>query len=111
MLPLVNKALVYAAAHQDFQQATALCVKALEIDPRCEVAIQQVAQFKLQASQMKEAVEWYGKGVEVAMTEMGLGQFLQFEAAAKAQRAFVAEYPEVSHIFFDLISTPKVIQL
>ncbi|KAH9818072.1 hypothetical protein DFH28DRAFT_961749 [Melampsora americana] len=93
--PIVNKAMVYASSSTDLEKAIGLCEEALKIDERCDAAIQQIAQFKLQSSQMREAAEWFGKGVKVAMTEMGLNQFLQFEAAAKAQEAFVLEYPEV----------------
>ncbi|KAG0148195.1 hypothetical protein CROQUDRAFT_41633 [Cronartium quercuum f. sp. fusiforme G11] len=96
--PIVNKAMVHATAFQNYDRATSLCEEALAIDDRCEGAIQQVAQFKLQSNDMVSAAEWFGKGVEVAMTEMGLSQFLQFEVAVKAQEAFVAKYPEVRHV-------------
>lgn len=95
MLPWVNKALVYATAKSDVKTATDCCMKALEIDENCEVAIQHLAQFKLQSNEIKEALKWYEKGIQVAMTEIGLSQFIQFHVAAMAQLAFMENYPEV----------------
>ncbi|KAI8447954.1 mitochondrial protein import receptor [Phakopsora pachyrhizi] len=94
VLPWVNKALVYGTAKSDIQRATECCLKAIEIDDSCEVAIQQLAQFKLQNNETREAINWYEKGIQVAMTEIGLVQLLQFEAAAKAQLSFIENYPE-----------------
>lgn len=94
VLPWVNKALVHATAKSDINQASECCLKALEIDENCEVAIQHLAQFKLQSNEIKEALKWYEKGIEVAMTEMGLSQFIQFQVAAQAQLAFMDNYPE-----------------
>ncbi|PLW14758.1 hypothetical protein PCANC_01743 [Puccinia coronata f. sp. avenae] len=94
VLPWVNKALVYATAKSDVKTATECCMKALEIDDNCEVAIQHLAQFKLQSNEIKEALKWYEKGIQVAMTEIGLSQFIQFHVAAKAQLAFMENYPE-----------------
>jgi len=94
VLPWVNKALVYATAKSDVKTATDCCMKALEIDENCEVAIQHLAQFKLQSNEIKEALKWYEKGIQVAMTEIGLSQFIQFHVAAKAQLAFMENYPE-----------------
>jgi tetratricopeptide (TPR) repeat protein len=95
VLPWVNKALVYATAQSDVAKATESCMKALEIDSNCEVAIQHLAQFKLQSNEIKEALKWYEKGIEVAMTELGLSQFIQFHVAALAQLTFMENYPEV----------------
>ena len=94
VLPWVNKALVYATAKSDMQTAMECCMKALEIDENCEVAIQHVAQFKLQSNEIKEALKWYEKGIQVAMTELGLSQFIQFHVAAQAQLSFMENYPE-----------------
>ncbi|KAA1080752.1 TOM (translocase of outer membrane) complex component [Puccinia graminis f. sp. tritici] len=94
VLPWVNKALVYATAQSDVAKATESCMKALEIDSNCEVAIQHLAQFKLQSNEIKEALKWYEKGIEVAMTELGLSQFIQFHVAAMAQLVFMENYPE-----------------
>ncbi|POW06451.1 hypothetical protein PSTT_08955 [Puccinia striiformis] len=94
VLPWVNKALVYATSKGDVKTATECCMKALEIDSNCEVAIQHLAQFKLQSNEINEALKWYQKGIDVAMTELGLSQFCQFHVAATAQLKFMQNYPE-----------------
>ncbi|MBW0479618.1 hypothetical protein O181_019333 [Austropuccinia psidii MF-1] len=93
-LPWVNKALVYSTSQSDLPKAIECCLKAIQVDENCEVAIQQIAQFKLQLNKIREAIQWYEKGIEIAMTELGLSQILQFDVAAKAQLAFVENYPE-----------------
>lgn len=95
----VNKAILYQQK-MDLLNSEKFVRKALEVDPDCDIAHVHLAQICLQKHDIAEAVEEYGKAIEVARTNMDLQQAVMCREAAKAQLDVIKKYPDIKEKFF-----------
>lgn len=93
-LAYVNHGVLLFQIHQDAQQATSLCHKAIGVDPLCEAAYLHLAQLALQQGQLKEAVERYDQAINLLRTQPELSDAFCCREAAVAQLK-VQENPDL----------------
>lgn len=96
VLPYINKALAIFQARQDLPAAVELCVKALGLDPGCDVAVATYAQLLLQQGRIEEALAQFEKSAEIARTEGELVNALSYAEAARAQLDITRRYPRLA---------------
>lgn len=96
VLPMINKALALFQWKQQMAEAEALCRKALEKDPDCDVAVATLAQLSLQQGKIKDAIVFFERSAQIARTEPELINAITYENAARAQLKFIEDYPEES---------------
>jgi mitochondrial import receptor subunit TOM70 len=84
-LPYINKAMLMQTWKEDTIQAIELLKKAIEVDPLCELAYQQLAQFLFMQSKPKEAFEAFDKAIDIARTEAEILNLYMNQETARAQ--------------------------
>jgi import receptor subunit TOM70 len=98
-LTYVNRATMWLQRMQQgngaaIAEAEQWLLKALEVEPMHDVALAQMAQLKLQQSDLEQALEYFEKTCDIARTELELSQTIQYLEATRAQKVFSDRYPE-----------------
>lgn len=105
VLPMINKALALFQWKQQMAEAEALCRKALDKDPDCDVAVATLAQLSLQQGKIKDAIDFFERSAEIARTEPELINAITYENAARAQLRFIEDFPEESKMLQSLATS------
>ncbi|KAI9714627.1 MAG: TOM (translocase of outer membrane) complex component [Chrysothrix sp. TS-e1954] len=96
VLPLINRALAVYQWKQDFEEAEALCQKALIIDPECDIAVSTMAQLLLQHGKVTEALKYFEQAAELGRTEGEIVNALSYAEATRTQLEVQEKYPQLA---------------
>ncbi|KAI9204150.1 uncharacterized protein BJ171DRAFT_394502, partial [Polychytrium aggregatum] len=83
-LPYINQAILHLSSTQDIAEAEALCRKAIEVDPLCDIAYAQLAQLLLQQKKTTEALQIYDTAISITRSEPELINAIACREAAVA---------------------------
>jgi import receptor subunit TOM70 len=84
-LPYINKAMLVQTWKEDTEHAISLLEKAIEIDPLCELAYQQLAQFFFMQNKSEKAFKVFNQAVTIARTEAEVFNLILNMETARAQ--------------------------